>query len=372
MSRYSVVIVGPRGSGKTVFLGSMFSKLCLPGDYGFYLEAQAAQRRRLLALYRAVATGEEWPRATVDVQEWRFECKVHSRASHYTAFGISYYDYSGGRITDLDYEDPGFQRVLDGADCLLGLLDGQKLAGYMVGRDNGFQNPDLANMLPILNHGYGPIHFLVSKWDLLEGNHTLEQIRDKLLENDHFRSLVESRSRNRIPVRLIPVSSVGMGFARQRPDGRMEKLGRSPRPYQVEIPMALILPDKIEAEIQRVIREISDRQSEDVAVKPVYTTLERAGAHASSVINVARELLPDNFKYVEGILRELARRAGKGAEESRDAAAAQTRQRSAELASMLEAVHDEKSALEFALGQFDRLRRQLDYTFPASRIELPV
>jgi hypothetical protein len=47
---------------------------------------------------------------------------------------------------------------------------------------------------------------------------------------------------------LIPVTSVGEGFAKRGAFGEMQKiLGKIPRPFQVEVPLACVLPDLIQS-----------------------------------------------------------------------------------------------------------------------------
>lgn len=372
--RYTVIIVGPRGSGKTVFLGSMYHKLSVPGEYGFYLAPDDVQRRRLVHLFSTMTQGEEWPPATVDVQEWKFSCNVISPTmTHHTAFDLSYYDYSGGRITDAEQDNQTFQKILDEADCLLGILDGQKLAGSLNGQGvNQLEMVDLPNILPILNKGRSPVHLVISKWDLLEGLYTLEQVRDKLLSNPQFKNFVRGRNLRGIPVRLIPVSAVGKGFATWQNNMMKKAPGRVPQPFQVEMPMAMILPDKVQAEIARLLREMEEKKKgHNDSVEPVLTLRNKVGDFFGGTFRMIREFLPEKYQFTDGIFRRLAERAERGAQAKREEAARSAQQRRMELEASLQAVQDEKSALDYALTSFGHIQRQLDFVFPASEILLP-
>jgi hypothetical protein len=103
------------------------------------------------------------------------------------------------------------------------------------------------------------IHFIISKWDLIEDEYTLEEVKNHLLEIEQFRNIIMNRSNNngndKGVIRLIPVSSVGKGFAEQQTDGSMKKTGKLPKPYNIELPIACILPDKLQEELRKMINE---------------------------------------------------------------------------------------------------------------------
>ncbi len=93
------------------------------------------------------------------------------------------------------------------------------------------------------------VYFIISKWDLLEGNYNLSEIAECLLEQSpEFRNVVINRVQAGCPVRLIPVSSIGMDFATLQPDGSMKKNPNAiPKPFQLEIPIAYVLIDEVKA-----------------------------------------------------------------------------------------------------------------------------
>ncbi|NER05470.1 MAG: hypothetical protein F6K17_24190, partial [Okeania sp. SIO3C4] len=81
MNTYSVIMLGPRGSGKTVFLSSMYNKLSTQGKLGFFLKVEGTEKRkRLNKIYTKVAFEEEWPMGTqmAEVSEWEFTCCVQT------------------------------------------------------------------------------------------------------------------------------------------------------------------------------------------------------------------------------------------------------------------------------------------------------
>lgn len=238
MNDYSVIMLDPSGSGKTVFLSSLYKKLSTQSELGFFLQVDTAEKRkRLNNIYTQVAADEKWPAGTrySEVSEWTFTCRVQdtSDLSIYDACSFTYLDYAGGRITDeKDDEKDGssdFSDRFKTADALLGLLDGQKLCALMRKEKLGkvWAVNDLRNMIDVMQGSRKPVHFVISKWDVVEQSYTLEQIRDQLLEIDEFKNLVKLRNQAGSPVRLIPVSAVGKGFAIAQDDGSMKKTCRS-------------------------------------------------------------------------------------------------------------------------------------------------
>ncbi len=212
-------------------------------------------------IYADLTTGEEWPLGTRNISEWVLTAYVNnSGTSKIPACKITYVDYKGGLITDVS-DDEGTYGGYDSlatyikeADAVLAILDGQKLLSFM-------QNPDLTNKvvlrwlhedLPNLMqmvdncNQYTAVHFIISKWDLLEGSYSLADVKKRLLNTvREFDDVVENRRKVGCPVRLIPVSSLGKGFASLQSDGQMKKLAVNPHPMNVEFPLAFALTDKL-------------------------------------------------------------------------------------------------------------------------------
>jgi len=278
VKNYKVVMLGSSGSGKTVFLASMFHELFTQGERGFFLKVKGKEsERRLIKIYEQVATKTDWPIGTKldEISEWIFTCYVQAKdRSIFPTCQFIYLDYAGGRLTDIlesDEVDSEFETKLEQADSLLGLLDGQKILAAMKGDGfawNALHLIDLKNMLMKMQTSRAPIHFVISKWDLLDGEFTLEQVLDRLLELDSFRNLVKQRNQANSPVRLIPVSSVGKGFAVPQRDGSMQKTGKTPRPFQVEMPLACVVPDMMESKLKQLLKQKEEDAARVVEVKP--------------------------------------------------------------------------------------------------------
>ena len=236
---FNILILGASGSGKTVFLSSMYQELFTQGKLDFFLRVEdRTQRRELDNKFLEVVTGDKWPDGTRGFSEWNFKCLLESEKAIFPTFTFTYYDYAGGLFTDdtkpKDVEEK-FDECLEKADAFLGLIDGMKILQSLEGDRNTWNElilKDLKSLAMHIQNRKIPIHFLISKWDLIESSYSLDDVVDKLLTVPAFYRLVNKRRSENVPVRIIPVSAVGRGFAKLE-NGNMIKTGKDPRPFQV-------------------------------------------------------------------------------------------------------------------------------------------
>lgn len=383
LNTYTVIMLGPRGSGKTVYLASMYKKLSTQGRQGFFLEIDSAEKRkRLHNVYTQIAIDEKWPKGTTydEVSEWTFNCGVQTENLNiYSACRFKYLDYAGGRLTDeMEDEDTSFENQLKNADALLGVLDGQRLRALIRNEKLGkfWVVNELPNMLSIMQRSKKPIHFVISKWDTLIDEYSLEELRDRLLEIEEFRNLIQLRNQASLPVRLIPISSVGMGFAELQPDGSMAKTGSLPNPFLVEMPLACILPDMIQTTLNEIIRKKQEELSKPIEVKPNLSFWERLGqvfgGVGKIVVGKITQILPKKYRFAEDILEDLIDFLDdleKPAQEKREAAAKRTEELRRKQAESLRKVTDEETALKHVMNCFMSLTDELESKFPASNLK---
>lgn len=385
MKDYRVIMLGPSGSGKTVLLASMYKQLALHGDAKFFIQVgNGEKRKRLVSIYRQVATTDEiWPKGTrrSEISEWSFICKVQTpNLAVYPACKFTYIDYAGGWITDESEDDDSissqFDDELKNADALLGLLDGQKVLEMMRGEKGGggdvLLETDLPNMLPTMNQcgAENPVHFVISKWDLLESHFSLESIREKLLSIRDFKQLVQSRVQAGSQVRLIPVSSVGSGFAVFQPDGSMTKvLGHQPEPFQVEMPIACVLPAKFRFELNRLKEKKQEELSRKIEIKPNYTSWDNLRIFIADMIETVWEMLPENYQLGNKIFQRLINFAEEEPLRKKEEAERRTEELRQERDKTLTAVTNEETALEHVIASFLHIESTLDTRFPASNLK---
>jgi predicted GTPase len=70
---------------------------------------------------------------------------------------------------------------------------------------------DLLYIFQYIEESKAPIHFVITKWDVLQPHYPFEAIRKQLLAYRDFHDVVVTASRTQRIVRLIPVSAVGLG-----------------------------------------------------------------------------------------------------------------------------------------------------------------
>lgn len=392
MNTYTVLMLGPRGSGKTVFLASMYNQLCTQGEGGFFLELESVEKsKQLHDIYTQIAFEEKWPLGTrrSEVSEWTFTCRVQTKdLPIYPACKFTYLDYAGGLLTDqTDEDDPKFDEQVKKADALLGLLDGQRLCALMQNEKLGqkWAVNELPRILSIMQKTGKPIHFIISKWDIVEKKYTLEQIRDCLLkEIPHFKNLVFNYNKAGKPIRLIPVSAVGKDFVTMKPDGSMEKnLNILPQPFQVEIPLACILPDLIQADCKEAIDKMREELNSPIEVKANLKWWEQVGQVVGGGLKAAQDILPilgDLFlprKYtaLQDVVLKMVEFASEYAEapakQKQEAADRRSEELSKEREELFKKVEDEETAFKYALNCFLSVQNDLYRKFPESDLKLP-
>ena len=383
MNNYSIIMLGSSGSGKTVFLSSLYKRLSTQSELGFFLQVDTAEKRkRLNNIYTQVAADEKWPAGTrySEVSEWTFTCRVQnpSDLSIYDACSFTYLDYAGGRITEeADEEDESseFNDKFKTASALLGLLDGQKLCSLMKNEKIGkvWAIKDLSNMIQEMQKMEGlkkPVHFVISKWDIVEQSYSLEQIRDRLLEIDEFKNLIKLRNQAKSTVRLIPVSAVGKGFAIAQSDGGMKKTGELPKPFQVEVPLACILPDMIKQQIEEIIKKRESEQAKNIEYKPDIGFFDWLGQLFAGGLKTVQDLLPRKYRFADDVLKTLIDWAETPAIQKVAFAARRTEELRREQAESLIKVANEESALAHSVNCFVSIQNQLSYRFPASELTI--
>ncbi|MBW4445609.1 MAG: ATP-binding protein [Spirirestis rafaelensis WJT71-NPBG6] len=385
MTTYKIIIVGSRGAGKTLLLASMHHQLFQPGKYQIFLECddkntvthsdgrQMTPRQLLVERYAKLADpSKDFEPGTVDIEEWHFRCKVQIGFKEFTACDFLYLDYAGGDINKSN--NPKLTQYLDEADILLPLLNGETILSLMRGEQDGYKNllEDLGNMLPKMRTKVNPVHFVISKWDILEGEFSLQEVKDRLLEEETFSNFVKNRLRSNSSVRLIPVSAVGMEFAELQ-DGKMIKIPKGRlKPYQVEMPLACVLPDRVKSELQQII----DRKK-NINNKPIDTSTE-VGFWNSLLETVGnatewfrQEIVPELPPEIRGlsndILKKCVEAAKAGAQQTREQQEARIIKQKDDMEKSLQAVKDEETALAHAIDVFLAMQTQLDRDFPASQ-----
>jgi hypothetical protein len=255
---YRILVLGPAGSGKTLFLASMYYRLSVLNSTGFFLKTRErkhlpeqieALRKYLERLRNPDEEDFSVPTLLSELTEWRFFCNVRVGSRNHSLARLSFYDYAGERIRyqyNTQKFSPEFRRVLDKASVLLAVLDGQELLKLMQNKENNFEKDVVNDILPILTNKPPLVYFMITKWDLLQGHYSLDDVLSRLMASSRNFSEFVHAQREHGTLRLIPVSSVGFDFADfVHSDDRMLKKPNSKfEPYQVEMPLVSVMFDE--------------------------------------------------------------------------------------------------------------------------------
>jgi hypothetical protein len=194
---FEIHALGPSGSGKTVLMASLYQRLRLRRpELAFYLRSDPDTSVHLNAVFnRIVDPDQEWPEASQGIEAWNFTACVPSPAGDFEPVSFRYLDYPGGVLTDPrgahDATISALVSSLRSANALLILLDGQAMVSVVEGEQRGrrYLDFEITSSLEIAQQSRCPVHFVVTKWDLVEGRCTLDQIREALLRDDNVGDL---------------------------------------------------------------------------------------------------------------------------------------------------------------------------------------
>ena len=260
---FSVVALGLRGAGKTILLAVMFHELALRGDRrGFFLTTDFTADRRLTEIYTQVCdTKAPWPSGTGlgDTYLFKFDCRTGVKAGgKRPVLRIEYLDYAGETLQrhGKDPEELMLEQRVGEAHAVLVVIDGARVAQLLRGEQIGLDYFDIwiRPLLGLAARAKCPVQLVVTKWDLVlpcaSPDDALEVLLqcvvNRLKEFDAIAHLIEAHEESRDPVRVIPVSAVGGGFASLQNNGRVVKLAYGTvAPVNVEIPLSAVLPDGV-------------------------------------------------------------------------------------------------------------------------------
>ncbi|MEU4745392.1 hypothetical protein AB0G02_33700 [Actinosynnema sp. NPDC023658] len=207
-----VVTIGMQGCGKTILLAGTYRAMQTPSNRDFYLRAPYDQVIELGSWYHDVATPDSgWPAGTrkSELREFRFDVMTRTASAPETVLRLNYLEYAGELLTER--QEPGSTAqgrlfdAVDGADALIGLIDGLRVrqAYHGDGRGAALLQRSLDTLVSTMFASTSPITFVVTKWDLLDDLHPdqdvrLRLVRDTLMESPGFRDLVREHSARRV------------------------------------------------------------------------------------------------------------------------------------------------------------------------------
>ena len=259
----NVVMVGPNMSGKTVLLAVLQSRVWLPSASRiWYLDSTYNDKAydgslALNDIYTQIIdpnTPMPFRNQPGQFPEYGFMCRINGASDRLSPLQVQFRDIPGEDL--VQPAQPGatsksqLLAFIHEADALIGMLDGQDIHAFITGTMTSAELHrryfgTFSNLRQSQNRQ--PVHLVLTKWDLFidpkaPRQFNLGDVRRKLLEVEMFRSFVDSRHHSHIPMHLIPVSSLGVGFL----DEQHRKTGKPDvTPKNIDIPLAYVLCDAL-------------------------------------------------------------------------------------------------------------------------------
>ncbi len=265
-----ILMLGFKGSGKTLMLAALYQCFKLGGEPGITLIPDDASERKLSEITKNIQDIDTpyLPESTGrgETTEWAFSVRVDWEHAHANAFELVYLDYPGEHAEELlavnprKAPDERFLGALADADILMGVVDGGKIRKLMV---DGYDARLVTEIEFILRRlilaEQKSIHLVISKWDLLVDNqhgrhYTMDEVVSKL--ESLSRPFRDFRLNPRFSsLRIIPMAALGTGFVRPSPDGTsMIKVPDGQwNPEDVKVPFFCSIPDIIKNDVARMM-----------------------------------------------------------------------------------------------------------------------
>lgn len=270
--QFRLFVVGSKAAGKTVFLASLYNMLTVSGLESKYFADLEEQDARYLEsiLDRITDLSKEWPEGNIDVATYVFRCFHNTvKVGRIPLFQFHYTDYPGGYVARRAPKDIiDVRKHVEAAHAILFLIDGQKIRAALERRPvEGYTiNEDIDVIAYLANLTiYRPMQFLITKWDIIgprpacensighsrerephradddEPKYSLKEIREFLMRNKKFKSIIEQRRLGNIPTYLIPVSAIGFNFVEYRSsiDRMVRKANSELEPHNIDTALAL-------------------------------------------------------------------------------------------------------------------------------------
>lgn len=301
---FRVVAVGLSGAGKTIFLTSLFHELYLlrKDKRSYYMDANEADAKILHRQWERLVKGASWPRTTYagESKAYLFNFVVKGDAGAHTVLQMEYLDYPGevfsGSDDLLDDDASMVAHHIHSAHAIFCILDGERIAQLLTGDPRGVEYMwgTLPSVISPVLRGRCPVHFLITKWDLIESleasrstEAALGQVRAALLRFHDFTDLVRSLAENQRRVRLIPVSAVGPDFARlDENDGMVKVAGAHVAPMNLDVPLSVVVPDYFE-QVEQQMPESDRRRIRSEWASGSRSTLAETTEHIATVLSAA-------------------------------------------------------------------------------------
>jgi alpha-galactosidase/6-phospho-beta-glucosidase family protein len=158
----------------------------------------------------------------------------------------------------------------------------------------------------------------------------------------------------------------------------MKKTGVMPKPFQVEVPLACILPDMIQLTLSELLKKEERESKPEVPVSANLSWWDKlqkyVGGGVKAIASAAQAFLPEKFSFAADVLEELINivddELTRPIYEKEEEAKKKTEELKQKKAESLQKVADEKTALLHSVNCFRAIIDRLEKDFPASRLKV--
>lgn len=253
---YNLTVIGPRGSGKTLFLTAIYYQF--RGSFYQHFEAdfgpENLRREVHKNLQRIQGGAGEFPSGTMDLKKYRVDFYHRPQNNEKNIlFTVHLMDYPGGYLDrPADDVNAEFIDFLKNSQSIIILVDGEKII-RLVDQENEENRNDLYNDLNKIvdwlqfAHNQCPTHVLITKSDIFDrnnSNHKLDNIRSTLRQHGNFRNFLDNHHK---PIHFIGITSLGNDIISRDSDGRMRRVPApgNINPRNIDYSVLLVLIDHI-------------------------------------------------------------------------------------------------------------------------------
>jgi hypothetical protein len=254
--QFQFFVVGARGSGKTVLLASLFNQLTVPLDDNYFFAKLISEKQvsYLREIYRSIQDPDQpWPPGTAGSTDFVLRCYYSSpRAEEkLPLFRFHYTDFRGDDLRMDSTAILDVREAISTAHTIVFLIDGVKILDAIEKIPiKGFSISDDLDWISeiVIDYIFKPIQFVITKWDVIDKQYSLTEIRRFLLGHRKFSSVIGLQRKANKSTYLIPVSAIGNNFARYDPASRGSMVKRRHalmEPYNLDVTLALAFSDAL-------------------------------------------------------------------------------------------------------------------------------
>jgi hypothetical protein len=269
--KFTTVVLGEGGSGKTVFMASTYVDLITSyAQTGFHFRAEQTADDQLLRknYYSLERSDSPWPEGTQRMKTYSFELIGYAGGKTMRVQPIEYLDFNGEWLIDGDQHNSKapreFHDAIGRAGLTIFIIDGKRIADLSDAGNTSRISELLVKYCGIIStlRNGSSIQFLISKYDYVEQKTHMEKIKSTLNKYPAWKNIIATCRDKQIETRLVPVSSVGSG-AFKWDGGKFVRIPGTPiHPQNLAVPFAFGYLQMLNEKIGNRRKEAADVQKQ--------------------------------------------------------------------------------------------------------------